>query len=210
MLSQLQGCDTVIHLGADPSPRATWESVLENNIDGTHVLFEAARLAGVGRVIFASTNHVTGILTEQALPMDPNVPVRPDSYYGVSKALGETLGRLYSDRYGLSVLNFRIGWIPGEKSDRELIELFKDREDAYPLMWLSPRDCIQAHVKGIEAPASLKFGIYYIMSNNRDMLWDLQNARDEIGYTPQDDLGATFDRFGLPYNFRRPRIGLGG
>ncbi len=208
--AQLQGCDTVIHLAADPSPKATWKSVLENNIDGTHALYVAARLAGVSRVIFASTNHVSGILTEKAVTMGAEAPVRPDSYYGVSKAFGEAMGRYYSDRYGLSVLNFRIGWIPGEKTEQELIDLFKDRKDAYPLMWLSPDDCIQAHVKGINAPDSLKYGTYYIMSNNRDLIWDMTNAEEDFGYRPKDDLGAIFDRFDVPYDFRIPRNGLGG
>src|SRR5690606_15664015 len=86
---QLEGVDTVIHLAADPSPRASWESVLSNNIDGTYKLYEAALETGVRRVIFASTNHVTGVLTEQAVDMDTTVPYRPDSYYGISKATGE-------------------------------------------------------------------------------------------------------------------------
>jgi len=208
--SQLSGVDTVIHLAADPSPRATWESISANNINGAYEVFEAARLGGVRRIIFASSNHVTGILTEQAVDMDTTVPIRPDSYYGLSKAFGEALGRYYHDRYGLSVLNFRIGWIPGELSEEALIERFKDRGDAYPLMWLSPGDCVRAHRAGIEAPDSLGYGTYYIMSRNRDMLWDMQNAREELGYDPQDDLGEIFDRHGVPYNFRIPREGLGG
>src|SRR5690606_38664691 len=70
MRRELEGVDTVIHLAGDASPRASWQSVLENNIDGTYQVYEAARLAGVRRIIFASTNHVTGILTERAVEID--------------------------------------------------------------------------------------------------------------------------------------------
>lgn len=210
MREQLEGVDTLIHLAADPSPWADWSSLLTSNIDGTYQVYEAARLAGVERIIFASTNHVTGILTEQVVDMDVNVPVRPDSLYGVSKSFGEALGRYYSDRYGLSVLNFRIGWLIGERPDDEVVAFFKDRRDAYPLMWLSPRDCVHAHVCGIEAPRELRLGTYYIMSNNRDMLWDMENAREELGYRPQDDLAVLFDKAGVPYDFRIPSGELGG
>lgn len=210
LLDQFAGVDTVIHLAADPSTRATWESVRQNNIDGTYAVFEAARQAGVRRVIFASTNHVTGILTEQAQEMDASVPMRPDSLYGVSKAFGEILGRYYTDRTPLSVLAYRIGWMPGKLSEREVVERFKAHKDAYPLMWLSPEDCVRAFRCGVEADPDLKFGVYYIVSNNRDRLWDLTAPRRELGYEPQDDLGALFDRFGVPYDFRIPRDGLGG
>ena len=210
LADQFQGCDTVIHLAAEISPRASWESCLRNNIEGTYAVYEAACQAGVRRVILASTNHVTGILTEKAQEMDTSVPVRPDGYYGVSKAFGEILGRYYSDRFGISALNFRIGWFIGERPEREVVDYFKDRRDAYPLMWLSPGDCVEAFRRGIEAPASLLFGTYYIMSNNRDSLWDQQNAREELGFVPRDDLGALFDRYGVPYHFRIPREGAGG
>jgi len=210
MRRQFEGVDTVIHLGADPSPRASWESVLYNNIDGTYKVYEAARLAGVKRVIFASTNHVTGILTEKVVDMDQNTPFRPDSYYGISKATGEVMGRYYSDRYGISVLNFRIGWIGDWETDEEIVNHFKSLKSAYPLMWLSRRDCVEAHRCGIEAPPEITYGTYYIMSKNKDMLWDMTNAREELGYEPKDDLAELFAKFGLPFNFRIPSSDLGG
>lgn len=212
MREQLQGVDTVLHLAADPSPWASWESILANNIDGTYKVYEAARLGGVKRIIFASTNHVTGILTEQVVDMDHTAPYRPDSFYGVSKVAGEALGRFYSDRYGISVLNYRIGWLPHVETEREIVDVFKDRKDAYPLMWLSPGDCVQAFRLGIEAPEELKFGTYYIMSNNRDLLWDMTNAKEELGYEPKDDLAVLFEKYGYGdrYNFRIPSSELGG
>ena len=52
----MQGVDSVVHMGADSSSRAPWESILNNNIIGTYNVYEAARLEGVRRVVFASTN----------------------------------------------------------------------------------------------------------------------------------------------------------
>ncbi|HEX6972102.1 MAG TPA: NAD(P)-dependent oxidoreductase [Limnochordia bacterium] len=189
--------DTVVHLAADPSPTAPWSSVLKNNIAGTYEVYEAARVAGVRRIVFASTNHVTGILTERWQPMGPDVPVRPDGYYGVSKACGELLGRYYGDRYGLSSICLRIGWYIGDDEEK-IIRTFAPRRDAYPLMWLSDGDLVRLFRCAIEAQDIL-FGIYYGMSNNRHMLWDITNARAELGYEPQDDLAELFARHGLPY-----------
>ena len=115
-----EGVDTVVHLGADPSPRAPWDSILQNNIVGTRNVFEASMQAGVQRVVFASSNHVVGFYplkqdpykavyegrlgeVRRPIPMLSDQTLRPDSYYGVSKAFGEALGSYYHDQHGISV-----------------------------------------------------------------------------------------------------------
>ena len=120
------GIDVVVHLGADPSPRASWDSVLRSNIVGTRNVYEAARLAGVKRIVFASSNHVVGNyplrqdpykaiydgrLGEVRRPFPPLTTdlIRPDSYYGVSKSFGESLGSYFHEEYGVSVICLRIG-----------------------------------------------------------------------------------------------------
>ena len=122
------GKETVVHMGADPSPRAPWESILESNIVGTRNVFEASRDAGVKRVIFASSNHVVGFYPlkqdpykavydgrlgeiRRPFPMLTAEALRPDSLYGVSKAFGESMGSYYHDRYDISVICLRIGWV---------------------------------------------------------------------------------------------------
>ena len=110
----------LIHMAADPRVQATWESVLGNNIVGTRNVFEAAREIGVKKVIFASSNHVTGAydgfdpdfyLHRQPDPRRISVtdPIRPDGEYGVSKAFGEALARYYASRWGISFICLRIG-----------------------------------------------------------------------------------------------------
>lgn len=182
MQNAMQGVDTVIHLAADRRVSAPWDSVLHNNLEGTYTCYEAARQAGVRRVIFASSNHAMGYYDKDYAQgkynheiLNPHITVRPDSLYGVSKAYGEALGSYYADAYGLSVICFRIGW-------------FLQKPIANPgswWMWLSPRDAIQLFTKAIES--DVKYGVYYGVSNNTRLHWDIAEVRSDLGYDPQDN-----------------------
>ena len=101
------GIDCVVHL-AGQSTEAEWEKVLPLNIEGCYNVFEAARRSGVKRIVFASSNHAVGFHRRERF-IDDTVLPRPDTRYGVSKVFGEALGRLYADKYGLSVACLRIG-----------------------------------------------------------------------------------------------------
>ena len=101
------GAHSVIHLGGH-SVEGPWETILNANIIGCYNLFEAARQAGVKRVIFASSNHAVGFYPRKRR-IGTDVTVRPDSRYGVSKAFGEALGALYADKHGMIVTCLRIG-----------------------------------------------------------------------------------------------------
>lgn len=171
----LEGIDAVVHMAADPSPRATWESVHQNNIVGAYNIYEAARVHGVRKVVFATTNHVMGMYDrDQQWPIYCHQPVRPDSLYGVSKAFGETLGRFYVDQHGLSVICLRIGWF-----------LPKPHDEIGLWMWLSPRDCAQVVWRSIES--DLDFGIFYAISRNSRRRWDITDTVVRLGYRPEDD-----------------------
>src|ERR1700677_2621560 len=107
MTAACAGADAVIHLGGIPSG-APWERILEVNINGTYTVFEAARRAGVPRVVFASSNHAVGFTPpSQFLVPDFAYPA-PDTYYGASKAAGEAVAALYARRYGLDAICIRI------------------------------------------------------------------------------------------------------
>ena len=176
----MEGIDAVVHLAADPSTRANWEAVHRDNIVGTYNVFEAARAAGVRRVVFASTNHVMGMYDrDQQWPIQAAQPVRPDSLYGVSKAFGEVLGRYYHDQHGLSVVCLRIGWFLPEPKD-----------DFARWTWLSPRDCVQVVWRAIEA--DLGFGVFYAISANGRRRWDITDTMVRLGYQPEDDAERFF------------------
>jgi uronate dehydrogenase len=168
----IAGCDACVHLAAI-SVEAPFDQILHANIQGTWALFEAARLEGCERIVFATTNHVTGFypVTQRIGPSDP---VRPDTYYGVSKVFGEGLGRLYHDKFGLRVACIRIGTaIPRPVDERHLST------------WLSPGDLGRLVTACLTSP-DLGFAIVYGASANRRGWWDLEPGR-KLGYEPQDD-----------------------
>ena len=167
----VSGVDGIVHLGGF-SVEADWDTIRSANIEGAYNLFEAARLEGVKRIVFASSNHAMGFYPRsETIGVDRTV--RPDSRYGLSKAFGEALGSLYADRYGLEVLSVRIGHIaPVPANVRDLA------------IWLSPRDFVQLIGIGIETP-DLRHEIVYGMSDNARAWWDNANAI-RLGYRPKD------------------------
>ena len=167
----VRGVDGIVHLGGY-SVEADFATIHAANIIGATNLFEAARLEGVRRIVFASTNHVVGFY-KRTQRISANVTVRPDSRYGLSKAYGEALASLYAGRYGLEVLSIRIGHIaPRPDSVRDLA------------IWLSPRDFCQLIEVGMSAP-DLGHTIVYGMSDNARAWWDNSTALS-LGYRPQD------------------------
>lgn len=167
----LKGADGLIHLGGQ-SVEAPWQAVLDANIIGLHNTYEAARRQGCSRIIFATTNHVVGFYRRQRT-IDHTVMVRPDSRYGVSKAFGEALGRMYADKHGLRVLNIRIGNVDRKPVDRRRLSI-----------WISPRDLSQLIRIGLEHP-EIHFEVVYGISDNVRAWYDNRNAY-RLGYRPDD------------------------
>ena len=175
-----EGVDAVVHMAGNPWLDTAFEEVLHSNIVGTYTVFEACRKARVKRIVFASTNHVTGYYEIEGVYTTPDMPVRPDGYYGVSKVFGEALGRYYADAFGISVICLRIGTCRSEDA------VINRKNDRILSTWLSLRDIVHLVRCSIEAE-SIKFGIYYGISNNTRAYWDIQNAREELVYDPQDN-----------------------
>jgi NAD+ dependent glucose-6-phosphate dehydrogenase len=175
--SLMDGVDTVLHVAGQASPDADWDSVLSANIVGYRNVLEAAREAGVRRVVFASSNHVMGMYDRhEEWPVYGHQLPRPDSLYGVSKVFGETLGRFYHDEFGLDVISLRIGWSSGDPTlaDEEILHA----------MWLSEDDTEQVFRRAIEA--EVRYGVYYAVSDNPNRRWDITNTMLELGYRPKD------------------------
>ena len=168
----LAGCEACVHLAGIPI-EDSFDAIEHSNIRGTWTVFEAARLEGCERVVFASSNHATGFY-----PVGQRVgagdPVRPDSYYGVSKVFGEALGRMYHDKFGLRVACLRIGGArPKPVDERDLS------------IWLSPGD-LGRLVRACLTSPEVGFAILYGASRNTRGWWDLEPSR-RLGYEPQDD-----------------------
>tara|TARA_B100000029_G_C17368951_1_gene885423 strand:+ start:99 stop:839 length:741 start_codon:yes stop_codon:yes gene_type:complete len=184
MVEACDGVDAIAHLGiAVPgrgAPRTLYnQMIMETNIQGTYNIFEAARINKVPTVIFASTNHVTGFYERENVYTTPNMPVRPDSMYGISKAFGEAMGRHYHDEYGMSVYCIRIANFPNTD------EVNSDYEPGLN-RWLSARDMSELTACCIEAPHP-QFGIFYGVSKGGEKKWDISNAKELVGWEPQDN-----------------------
>jgi len=170
----MAGIDCVVHLAGVPE-EAAWETVLPLNIEGCYNVFEAARRCGVKRVLFASSNHAVGFHRRERF-IDNTVEPRPDSRYGVSKVFGEALGRLYADKYGLSVACLRIGTFRTPDCPIDARQL---------LTWISHRDMVQLVRRCIDHP-NYHFVTVYGVSNNLRSRWDNTNVKF-LGYRPEDN-----------------------
>jgi uronate dehydrogenase len=164
------GMDGIVHLGGF-SVEGPWDTILNANIIGCHNLFEAARQAKVQRIVFASSNHAVGFYPRRR-KIGTDVPVRPDSRYGVSKAFGEALGAFYAYKHGLRVTCLRIGNVADAPIDRRRLAI-----------WLRPEDLAQLVRIGLEHP-DIRFEIFYGASDNERAWWDNGNAF-RFGYRPQ-------------------------
>ena len=199
ILPAFTGINTVVHLAADPDHQGNWETNLKNNIIGTRNVYEAARLEGVQRVIFASSNHALGFHPLKDNPYkqiydgdfsnvrQPIIPlsteaVRPDGYYGVSKSFGESLGSYFNDEYGLSVICMRIGWVM-EPDDPTF-------SPAALSLWMSHADTANLIRKCIDGPQSVGYAVIYGMSANTYGIWDMEPGKKIVGYEPQDNAGT--------------------
>ena len=179
----------IVHLAGDPRPDADWQSVLLNNIGGTRNVYEAAQTHGVKRIIFASSNHVTGAyegfppdLHAEADPplISPYDPIRPDGYYGVGKAAGEAIARMYYELYSLESICLRIGAVL--EDDDPSIDARNES------IWLSHKDLVQLVTKSLLS--EVKFATYFGVSDNKKRFFDLSNAAAELGYQPESDASA--------------------
>lgn len=189
MLALLAGVDAVVHMGG-VSTEQPWEGILAGNIVGVYNLYESARKNGVKRIIFASSNHVTGFYRQDEV-ISPLDPVRPDGLYGVSKAFGENLSRLYYDRYGIETVCLRIGSSYPAPKDRRMLAT-----------WMSFDDTERLIVAALTAPV-VRHSIIYGMSDNRTTWWDNTSAR-HLGYRPQD----SSDAFRTEVEARQPSVDL--
>ena len=182
------GVDAVVHLAGDPRPEAPWESVLDVNIDGTQKMYEAAVDEGVGKFVYASSNHAVGAYEtedrtpelyrpEGGVPLDGTELPRPGNFYGISKASCEIMGRYYHDEYGISVCNIRIGNLTKGHPPIDY-----ERGQA---MWLSYPDCARIHRCALEA--DYEFEIVYGISDNDRKYYSIDRAKEALGYDPQDN-----------------------
>lgn len=179
-----EGVQAILHLAANPNWKADFRAALIGpNILGNYLLFEAAREAGVKRIVFASSVHaIMGYpVTYQA---HYNDPPRPDSMYGVTKLFGEGLCSAYASLYNISCIAVRIGaYVPAGQIQRIT---YTDDPQFLDIV-VTQRDLSQLFDKLLTAPPNIKYLIANGLSNNRYRRMDIEHLRDLVNYQPQDD-----------------------
>jgi nucleoside-diphosphate-sugar epimerase len=203
-VNAMEGIDAVVHLAATSAVGSTWEQVLPSNLIATYNVFEAARRAGVGQVVFASSNHAIGTYETENAPelyemdddrvWDHTAENRPDSLYGVSKVYGEAMARYYVDHHGLRAFCLRIGGVRSLDDPSHPALLWKPEFDTDPeklatrkrtrAVWLSERDCVHLIERCLESDRD--WVLCYGISDNPRRFWDIEHARDVLGFAPQD------------------------
>jgi NAD+ dependent glucose-6-phosphate dehydrogenase len=186
-ITHFHGVDTVIHLAANPDEFSPWEDLVGPNLDALANVLHASALAGVERVIFASSNHAMGGYRERdESPITVDLPPLPDGPYGATKLVGERLGRSLARAFDLTFIALRLGWIqPGENRPETL------PDEWARAMWLSNSDLVHLFECAVESDLDDRdFLVVNGMSANRGMRWDLAETEKWLGYHPEDDAYA--------------------
>lgn len=190
------GMDMVLHLAAETQDYDDWDKVIDTTMGGTLNVFRAAQEAGVKRVVFASAGStMLGYQFDpastyaqladnklQRMPDDARMilhtdPARPADFYSVGKLFGEHTARLFSDRYGLSMLVIRVGAVLPEDKPTIVRELPG---------YLSHRDLVSIIDKTLSAPMDLRFDIFHAVSDNARRWRDIDHSRRVLGWEPLD------------------------
>lgn len=197
VLPAFRGVDTVIDLANLPAGDTPWELVHRTNIANTYNALEAARRAGAKRVVFASSNRASegyeldepyrsicagryeGLRPGGFPPVTAAMPPRPSGPYGIGKVFGEAAGRYFSDYHGLSVICLRLGTVTRANRPSTVRHF---------ATILTHRDLAQLFTRAVEAAESLRYGVYYGVSNNTWKFWDIEPARRDLGFEPVDNM----------------------
>jgi uronate dehydrogenase len=174
-----EGVHAMLHLAAISDEADFHSKLLPVNLAGTYNAFEAARQAGLKKVVYASTGQ-TILNYGKETHVTVEMPVRPSTVYACTKVFGEALARHYSEAHGMAMICIRLCYF--RAYDDPLLRI-AGHEVQYD--WCSPRDLTQLVVKCIRS--NLGFGIFFGISNNPKNCWDLSNAEELLGYHPQDN-----------------------
>ena len=185
MAAACRGVDAVVHLAAFPGDGAQfYDTLLDLNIVGAYNTFEAARLAGCRRLVFASSvDAVRGYWDEGCIGVE--APVYPTNLYGATKCWGEALGRVYADQHGLSVVCVRLcnphfdqngEWHPDDLTSG-----------------MSPRDTAALLARCVDVE-DLDFAIVNGISRHRRGVLDWEVTDRVLGFVPRD--GTAYPRAG--------------
>lgn len=180
----MRGIECLVHLAATPDDADFLTELLPNNLLGVYHVLESARLAGVRRMILASSGQVNWWQEQRGeFPVRPNDPPTPRSWYAATKMFLEGIGRSFSEAHGVSVIVARPGWCPRTEEQRQEIAAAQWAQDIY----MSPGDAGRFFACAVEAPESVRFAVVIAAGRPRyrEPL-DMTSARELLGYEPRE------------------------
>jgi NAD(P)-dependent dehydrogenase (short-subunit alcohol dehydrogenase family) len=186
-ITHFHGVDTVVHLAANSNEFSAWDELIGPNLDALANVFHVAALAGVERIVFASSNHVMGLYENLGDgPISTDANPMPDGPYGVAKLVGERFGQSLARAFDVSFIALRLGWIQEGANRPETLP-----HDWAKKMWLSNADLVRLFDCAVEAEIEDRsFVLVNGMSRNHGMRWDLSEAAELLGFLPNDDAFA--------------------
>ncbi len=178
------GVSGIIHLAAVPDDDDFLARLLPSNVIGLHNVLEAARDAGVKRVLLASTGQVVWWqMLEGPWPVKTDDPYTPRDWYAVTKVAAEAAGQTYARNYGMTVLALRLGWFP--RTPEHVAELAGTARG--PNIYLSPGDAGRFFARAMEASLAPGFAVVFVASQPiQKIFFDLEPAKRLLGWEPQD------------------------
>jgi uronate dehydrogenase len=178
------GIECLIHLAATPDDDDFLAQLLPNNITGLYHVMESARLAGVKRIVLASSGQVNWWQQQREdYPVSPRDPPTPRSWYAATKMFMEAIGCGFSEGYGISVIVARLGWCPRTRAQVEEIAASQWSQDVY----LSPGDAGRFFACCVEAPPSIGYVVVYAASKPLfQPRFDMSSTKALLGYEPQE------------------------
>jgi NAD(P)-dependent dehydrogenase (short-subunit alcohol dehydrogenase family) len=186
-ITHFHGVDTVVHLAANTDEFADWEDLVGPNLDALANVFHAAALAGVERIVFASSNHVMGgrrTSDQESIGVESN-PM-PDGPYAITKLVGERMGRSLGRAFDMTFIALRLGHIQEGPNRPETLP-----DDWARQMWLSNADLVRLFDCAVEAEIDDRsYVVVNGMSRNHGTRWDLSDAAEFLGFLPEDDAFA--------------------
>ncbi|ACA15173.1 NAD-dependent epimerase/dehydratase [Methylobacterium sp. 4-46] len=171
----LSGSEVLVHMAGTSVERPLPE-VIENNLVALHAVYEGARRHGLRRVVFASSNHAFGMHPVEAR-LGAEAPFRPDGFYGLSKAWGEAMGRMYWDKHGIEGVALRIGTAQPRPT-----------EPRHLATWLGLDDLAELVLRAVTAAVPGYLAVWGV-SDNGASYWDNSGAA-AIGYRPRQSADA--------------------